>query len=139
MSYLSYETENRQIITSQVNVIELNFSSNSVYRNFSDIFKFSFVDVNDAYHFLKFFEVDNNLNYYADMRLKYVKCTLTLYHNNIRFDFYGSFPQEINYYDLQNTSITIYYDHFQNTIPSELDELFLKAQTRNFKLESIGI
>ena len=59
-SYLSYETERREIRIVPVNVIELelNVRTHGWQRNYSDSFKLSFINDTDAYQFLQFFEIE---------------------------------------------------------------------------------
>ena len=81
-SYLSYESENRKIQILQINVID--FVINYIESSSLEI---SFVNNNDFYKLLNHFEINNNWN------LKYIKINLILYHNNMRFDLFGSFIQ----------------------------------------------
>ena len=71
-SYLSYETEKREIRIVPVNVLELdtNVKNHGWQCNYSEFFRMSFLNDTDAYEFLKFFEIDQEEN------LKYIKSIL---------------------------------------------------------------
>ena len=132
-SYLSYETERREIRIVPVNVIELEFNIklHGWQRNYSDSFKLSFINYTDAYQFIQFFEIGQ-----SEIHSKYIKAELFLYHKEMRFDFRGSFPTSFN---PDNQEIEIHYDHFESHPLSEEDKLILLSQSRHKKLESLGI
>ena len=132
-SYLSYETERREIRIVPVNVIELEFNIklHGWQRNYSDSFKLSFINYTDAYQFIQFFEIGQ-----SEIHSKYIKAELFLYHKEMRFDFRGSFPTSFN---PDNQEIEIHYDHFESHPLSEEDKLILLSQSRHKKLEYLGI
>ena len=132
-SYLSYETERREIRIVPVNVIELEFNIklHGWQRNYSDSFKLSFINYTAAYQFIQFFEIEQ-----SEIHSKYIKAELFLYHKEMRFDFRGSFPTSFN---PDNQEIEIHYDHFESHPLSEEDKLILLSQSRHKKLESLGI
>lgn len=131
-SYLSYETEQREIRIVPVNVLELdlNVKNHGWQCNYSEFFRMSFLNDTDAYEFLKFFEIDQEEN------SKYIKSILFLYHKEMRFVFNGCFPTEFTY-DTQE--VEIHYDHFESHTLKDMDKLLLLSQTRHKKLESLGI
>ncbi len=136
ISYLSYETEKREIRMIPVQVLELELSvttSSRWQREYSDSFEISFINLVDAYDFLKFYEIEQ-----SEITWKYIKNDLVLYHKDMRINFHGSFPKEINYF-IDNQSISIHYDYFETNPLNEQDELILKSQVRELKLKSIGI
>jgi hypothetical protein len=92
ISYLSYETERREIRIVPVNVIDFKQSTivKSNIHEYSDSFKISFINDSDAYQFIQFFEIEQ-----SEITWKYIKHDLFLYHKDMRFDFKGSFPQTI--------------------------------------------
>ena len=132
-SYLSYETERREIRIVPVNVIELelNVRTHGWQRNYSEHFRISFLNESEAYQFIQFFEIGQ-----SEIHSKYIKAELFLYHKEMRFDFRGSFPTSFN---PDNQEIEIHYDHFESHPLSEEDKLILLSQSRHKKLESLGI
>ena len=132
-SYLSYETERREIRIVPVNVIELelNVRTHGWQRNYSDSFKLSFINYTDAYQFIQFFEIEQ-----SEIHSKYIKAELFLYHKEMRFDFRGSFPTSFN---PDNQEIEIHYDHFESHPLSEEDKLFIISKERDQKLTLLGI
>lgn len=134
-SYLSYETEKREIRIVPVNVLELelNVKTHGWQRNYSESFRISFLNDTDAYEFMKFFEIEH-----SEINWKYIKNNLFLYHKEMRFDFKGCFPTEFTY-NTDIIEVEIHYDHFESHDLSEEDKLILLSQSRHQKLKSLGI
>ena len=132
-SYLSYETERREIRIVPVNVIELklNVRTHGWQRNYSDSFKLSFINDTEAYQFIQFFEIEQ-----SEIGSKYIKAELLLYYKDMKYDFRGSFPTSFN---PDNQEVEIHYDHFESHDFNEEDKLVLLSQSRHKKLESLGI
>ena len=126
-SYLSYETEKREIITSPVNVLKLDLSVRTLgwAREYSDSFEISFHNEFEGWEFIKFFGIEH-----SQENWKYIKHDLLLYHKEMKLDFRGCFPQEFD-----NQSVVIHYDYFATTL---LEKLPLDDM-RELKLKSIGI
>jgi hypothetical protein len=130
-SYLLYETESRKIIIAPIEVEELKISVRNSYGRYDDSFKISFKNSQDSYDFLNLYEIfDNNS--------KFIKFDLSLYYNNLRFNFYGSFPISIEEVDGKQI-IEINYDHHDSETISEEDYLKIITLNRELKLKSIGI
>lgn len=127
-SYLSYETEKREIITLPVNVLKLDLSVRTLgwTMEYSDSFEISFHNEFEAWEFIKFFGIEH-----SQENWKYIKHDLLLYHKEMKLDFKGCFPQEITC-DIDNQSVVIHYDYFES-LPLPLDDM------RELKLKSIGI
>ena len=130
-SYISYETEKREVRIVPVNVLELTTQPLGTSIRESERLKISFFNDIDTYKFLKFFEIDHE-----EINWKYIKCTLLLYHKDMRFDFKGCFTTSFNL-DMREAEIN--YDHFEYKILNEVDKLLLLSQERHKKLESLGI
>ena len=80
-SYLSYETERREIRIVPVNVIDFKPSvsvNNMGIREYSDSFKVSFINDTDAYQFIRFFEIEQ-----SEITWKYIKHDLFLYYKDL--------------------------------------------------------
>jgi hypothetical protein len=133
ISYLSYETEKREIRIVPINVLELKLNMGVSSRWQPDSFRISFIDDIDAYNFMKFFEVEQE-----EINWKYIKNNLLIFHKEMKFDFKGCFPTEFTY-NLDILEVEIHYDHFETNPLTEQDELVLKSQVRELKLKSIGI
>lgn len=135
-SYLSYETERREIRIVPVNVIDFkpSVSVNSMgIREYSDSFKVSFINDTEAYQFIQFYEIEQ-----SEITWKYIKHDLSLYHKDMRYDFRGSFPRTISF-EMDFQEIEIHYDYFDSLTLSEQDKLVLLSQTRHLKLKELGI
>lgn len=130
-AYLLYETESRKIVISPIEVVQLKISVRVTWQEYDDSFKISFKNSKDSYEFLNLYEIfDNNS--------KFIKFDLTLYYNNLKFNFYGSFPTSIEESD-GNQIIEINYDHHDSETISEKDYLKILTLNRELKLQSIGI
>lgn len=136
-SYLSYETEKREIRMVPVNVIDFKSSSistnNMNIREFTSSFKLSFFNETEAYQLLQFFEIEQ-----SEINWKYIKQDLSLYHKDMKYDFRGCFSRTISF-EMNFQEIEINYDYFESHPMVEEDKLILLSQTRNQKLKSLGI
>ena len=133
ISYLSYETEKREIRIVPINVLELKLNMGVSSRWQPDSFRISFIDDIDAYNFMKFFEVEQE-----EINWKYIKNNLLIFHKEMKFDFKGCFPTEFTY-NLDILEVEIHSDYFESHTLNDVDKLLLLSQSRNRKLESLGI
>lgn len=139
-SYLSYETEKREIRVVPINVSLDDLESNNTHNLFSrryyhNFIKISFLDESDAYQFLQFFEIDK-----VEVDWKYIKHDINIFCEK-KFSLKGSSPATIGFdKNWENIKeIEIDYDSITSSSLSEEDKLFLISKERDQKLISLGI
>lgn len=137
-SYLSYETEKREIRVVPINVSLDDLKSrryNHLRATYIYSIKISFLNESDAYQFLQFFEIDK-----VEVDWKYIKHDINIFCEK-KFSLKGSSPATIGFdKNWENIKeIEIDYDSITSSSLSEEDKLFLISKERDQKLISLGI
>lgn len=139
-SYLSYETEKREI-----RVVPINVSLNDLESNHAHFFsrratyihsiKISFLNEIDAYQFLQLFEINK-----VEVDWKYIKHDINIFCER-KLLVKGSSPRKFSFdKNWENIKeIEIDYDSITSSSLSEEDKLFLISKERDQKLISLGI